>query len=184
MEPIEEQTCMSSSQGKEDEGSGVSRETLEGLALLQWQREDGRMSRREGGQRTPMIHRVNMLSNTPGGQQTRNREDSDNNKEGENRQAMHTPIPVWRASGVVREGQETQNDAPNQHNIASPSGISPDTPLPLSSSPCEEDTRVCSSISSILPDSYPHASSFTLALSFVLSFCRHQNLGECAPHLR
>ena len=40
---------------------------------------------REGGQRRPMIHRVNTLSNIPGGQQTRNREDSDNDKEGENR---------------------------------------------------------------------------------------------------
>ena len=85
MEPTEEQTRMSSSQGEEDEGSGVSGETLEGLASLRWQREDGCMSRREGGQRTPMTHRVNTLSNTPGGQQNRNREDSDDDEEGENR---------------------------------------------------------------------------------------------------
>ena len=117
MELIEEQTRMFSSQGEEDEGSGVSGETLEGLASLRWQREDGRMSRREGGQRTPTTHRVNTLSNAPGGQQTRNREDSDDDDEGENRQAMHTPTPVRRASGVVRDGQETQNDAPNIQQI-------------------------------------------------------------------
>ena len=126
---------MSSSQGEEDEGSGVSRETLEKLASLRWQREDGRMSCREGGQRTPMIHPVNMLSNTPGGQQTRNREDSDDNKEGENRQAMHTPTPVRRASGIVRKGQETQNDAPNNQQIRAPPRASAPAPPTTFSTP-------------------------------------------------
>ena len=49
MEPIEEQTRMLSSQGKEDEGSRVSGEIPEGLALLRWQREDRRISCHEGG---------------------------------------------------------------------------------------------------------------------------------------
>ena len=71
------------------------------------------MSRRERGQRILTTHRVNTLSNAPGGQQTRNREDSDDDDEGENRQAMLTLTLVRRASRVVRDGQETQNDAPN-----------------------------------------------------------------------
>ena len=61
-----------------------------------------------------MIHRVNTLSNIPGGQQNRNREDSDDDEKGENRQAMHTLTPVRRVSRVVREGHKTQNDALNQ----------------------------------------------------------------------
>ena len=135
MEPTEEQTRMSSSQGEEDEGSGVPGEALEGLASLRWQREDGRMSRREGGQRTPTTHRVNTLSNAPGGQQTRNREDSDDDDEGDNRQAMHTPTPVRRASGVVRDGQETQNDAPNNQQMGAPPGSSAPAPPTTFSTP-------------------------------------------------
>ena len=135
MEPTEEQTRMSSSQGEEDEGSGVSGETLEGLASLRWQREDGRILRREGGQRIPTTHRVNTLSNTPGGQQARNREDSDDDDEGENRQAMHFPTPARRASGVVREGQETQNDAPNNQHMGAPPGASAPAPPTTFSTP-------------------------------------------------
>ena len=56
---------------------------------------------------------------------------------------------------------------------ASPSSASPSTPLPSSSSPCEEDIRVCSSVGSILTDNYSHASSLTLAIVLPLSFCRH-----------
>ena len=59
------------------------------------------------------------------------------------------------------------------HSEASPSSVSPDTPLPLSSSPCEEDMRVYSSVGSISTDNCSHAPSFALAIVLPLSFCRH-----------
>ena len=78
---------------------------------------------------------MNTLSNTPGGQQTRNRENSDDDEEGENRQAMHTPTPVQRASRVVREGQETQNDAPNNQQMGAPPRASAPAPPTTFSTP-------------------------------------------------
>ena len=49
-------------------------------------------------------------------------------------------------------------------NEASPSSVFLDTPLLSSSSPCEEDMRVCSSVGSILTDNRSHVPSFTLAI--------------------
>ena len=64
---------------------------------------------------------------------------------------------------------------------ASPSSVSPDTPLPLSSSPCEEDIRVCSSVGSISTDNCFHVSSFTPAIVLPFIFLQAFKVVASAP---
>ena len=89
MEPTDglEQSLIPS-QGEGTENDTAAREITEGLALMRWQREGRRISRREGSRQSSTLLRVNAMPSAVGGQVPGGRGDFDgeiSREEGETR---------------------------------------------------------------------------------------------------
>ena len=142
MEPTDNASNVLPSRDEGSDGGQSEREQAEGLASLQWQREEGgRMSRRETGRRTPMStpHRLTTLQEAA----ARAREDSDDD-EGRDvegalrriRRATETEEPpaiqtettnqqvgAPPGSGVLTGGPAGANQTTPRHQLLSPFSV-------------------------------------------------------------
>ena len=102
-------------QGEGTENEATAQEITEGLASMRWQREGGRMSRREGSRQSSTPLRVNAMSSATGGQMPGGRGDFDgetSGEEGETRQQARRTSEVGRDEHPV----PSEADAQNQHD--------------------------------------------------------------------
>ena len=111
MEPTDSNDNIPLSRDDCGDGAHTEREQTEGLASLQWQREEGgRMSRRETGRRTPMStpHRLAALQEAT----ARAGEDSDDDERRDVEGALRR---IRRAATEAEEQPVIPSETTNQH---------------------------------------------------------------------